>query len=315
MKIDVKINLEKIACNIRQYNKKVILMVKGDGYGHGIVEVSKYVESIVYGLGVATIEEGIVLRENGIRGQVLVCQCLPQEIGKALEYNLSPTIGCFEGLSSIDEDLDKIVVKINTGMNRFGFDLDDLPHVETMLKGRKVQGVYSHIYSLSSAREQESNFQKALSHFDRACQRHVYATSTAHLGNDIVRVGMGAYEGAMTVESRVVAVRRLRKGDNVGYGQTMPDDGNVAWIFGGYADGINRERPQPVLIEGQICPTIAVCMDTICVYTGEMQCKIGDRVVLQNETLTPQYIAENTSTISYTILTGRNGRINRIYTK
>ena len=94
----------------------------------------------------------------------------------------------------------------------------------------------------------------------------------------------------------------------------MTKAGYVAWIFGGYADGINREKPQPVIINGKICPIVAVCMDTMCAYTGEYEGFVGERVVLQNHILTPEYIAQTTDTIPYTVLTSRRGRINRIYT-
>ena len=93
----------------------------------------------------------------------------------------------------------------------------------------------------------------------------------------------------------------------------MPEKGYVAWIFGGYADGINRERPQPVLINGKICPVVAVCMDTFCAYTGEYESKVGEVVQLQNDLLTPEYIAKDTSTIPYVVMTSRVGRVNRIY--
>ena len=312
MNIDVKINLKAIADNIRRYKNRVILMVKGDAYGHGLIEVSRYVEPLVYGFGVATIEEGIALRENGIKKNILICQLLPDEVVEAMRYNLTPTIESLDTLQAIERVGGMGVVKVNTGMNRFGFDCGKIKPLMDRLND-VAAGVYSHIYSPTSREEQCKAFCQVADLFKPECDRHIYASSTAPTDRGIVRIGINAYKGAMTVESKIVSVRRLEKGDIVGYGCKMDRTGYVAWIFGGYADGINRERPQPVLVKGKICPVVAVCMDTICVYTGDYMGKIGERVVLQNHILTPEYIAENTGTIPYVVIAGRSGRINRAY--
>ncbi|MBO5777432.1 MAG: alanine racemase [Clostridia bacterium] len=315
MKIDVKINLKQIAQNIKAYKGRVIFMVKGDAYGHGLVEVSKYAEPLVYGFGVATVDEGITLRENGVEKPVLVCQCLPFEIERALKYRLTPTISNFDTLFAMDKLGGKCAVKINTGMNRFGFDQNQIEQLKDGLNALTLSGVYSHIYSRDSKEEQCALFDEITKDVAEDIDKHIYASSTAPGNCDIVRIGFNGYKGAMTVESRVVAVRLLEKGDNVGYSCTMPEKGYVAWIFGGYADGINRERPQPVLINGKICPVVAVCMDTFCAYTGEYESKVGEVVVLQNKSLTPEYIANETNTIPYVVMTNRVGRVKRIYTQ
>lgn len=314
MKIDLFIDLKQIADNISRFKSKVILMVKGDGYGHGMVEVSKYVEPIVYGFGVATIEEGVLLREGGITKDILVCQSLPHEMATARKYKLTATVGNQNALSCARMKGVDIAIKINSGMNRFGFDPDQTPHMKDSLGDVRVKGVYSHIYSPMSQIEQREVFRRCADLLDIDCDRHISASSTASDGDKIIRLGIDAYKGAMTAESSIVAVRWLGEGDVVGYGNHMTKAGYVAWIFGGYADGINREKPQPVIINGKICPIVAVCMDTMCAYTGEYEGFVGERVVLQNHILTPEYIAQTTDTIPYTVLTSRRGRINRIYT-
>ena len=315
MKMKVTINLNQIAQNIRRYSGKVILMVKGDAYGHGLIAVSKYAEPLVYGFGVATIEEGIALRENGITKPILVCQALPNEIDEAVRHNLTPTISNFTTLDIAQKTGGKYALKINTGMNRFGFDPCQIPTLKKRIATGSLEGMYSHIYSPLSAEMQSDLFEKIAAEIGEECDRHIFASSTAKTDDKIVRIGLNAYEGAMTVESRIVAVRKVNKDHVVGYGNKMPNDGYVAWIFGGYADGINRENPQPILVGGRICQTVAVCMDAICVYTGDYEGEIGERVVLQNRILTPQYIAEKTNTIPYVVMTGRTGRIERVYTQ
>ena len=84
MKIDVKINLKQIAQNIKAYKGRVIFMVKGDAYGHGLVEVSKYAEPLVYGFGVATVDEGITLRD----GLIMAVRALGYENDTSWEYKV-----------------------------------------------------------------------------------------------------------------------------------------------------------------------------------------------------------------------------------
>ena len=93
----------------------------------------------------------------------------------------------------------------------------------------------------------------------------------------------------------------------------MPKSGGVAWVFGGYADGISREDPAPVLIGGKLREVVAVCMDTFAVYMGDDSVKVGDEVTLLGEDLDQNKLAKLTGTIPYVILTKWRGRTERIY--
>ena len=317
MHIDVRVDLNIIAENIKSYGGKgVLLMVKSDGYGHGITAVAKGVESLVYGFGVATVEEGALLRKEGIKAPILVCQWLPHEIGRARLCKLVLSIGTFDGLEIAKGSGIPVALKINTGMNRFGFDPEDLPLLKERIRGVNVKWVYSHIYSTDSATEQYSLFERCKNSLSIDCDNHILASSTARLfDDDIVRVGIDAYRGAMTVESKVVAVKKLSVGDNVGYGKTMTESGYIAWVFGGYNDGIERENPQPILIGGKLRQVIAVCMDCIAVFTDDYKATVGEKVEFISKDLTPDLVAQMTNTIPYTLLTRWKGRIKRTYIK
>lgn len=130
----------------------------------------------------------------------------------------------------------------------------------------------------------------------------------------MVRIGIAAYDRAMSVYGHVIGARKLSAGDHIGYGEvTLKSDTNVAWAFGGYADGISRENPQEVILRDRKCRVIAVCMDAFCFETGNLNASIGEVVILQNEELTASRVAENCGTIPYTVLCGRHGRYKREY--
>ena len=317
MLIDVKVNLNIIAENVKSYNKKrVLLMVKSDGYGHGITAVAKHVESLVYGFGVATVEEGALLRKDGVKAPILVCQWLPQEICRAKRCNLTLSVGTPNGLELAKRRDMPVALKLNTGMNRFGFDAKDLPFLKEKLQDVNVKWLYSHIYSTDSAVEQFALFERAKETLLLDCDSHISASSTARQFDcDVVRLGIDAYKDAMTVESKVVAVRNLHQGDNVGYGKNMPHNGYVAWVFGGYGDGIDRENPQPVLIGGRLRKVIAVCMDCIAVFTDDYKATVGESVEFISKDMSPELVAQITKTIPYTVLTRWKGRIKRTYIK
>ena len=314
MKITVKINLAKIIENLKKYDgKKVILMVKADAYGHGLKEVAKATESLVEGFGVATVDEGVTLRQAGIKSKILVAQWLQDEIEVATEYDLTLSVGDFVQLDLVKSVGRKAEIKVNTGMNRFGFDFGDTTELSRKLEGFSPSGIYSHIFSLEAVKGQKERFERVVSDLNlKGVGAHLFSSSYAHLG-DTVRLGIGVYQGAMTVTSTVVAVRGLHGGDNVGYGNKMPKSGGVAWVFGGYADGISREDPAPVLIGGKLREVVAVCMDTFAVYVGEDAVKVGDVVTLLGEDLDQNKLAKLTGTIPYVILTKWRGRTERIY--
>ena len=132
---------------------------------------------------------------------------------------------------------------------------------------------------------------------------------------DMVRVGHAAYGGAMSVESRVVAVRHACAGECVGYGHfTLNRDTNIAVVFGGYFDGVRRGSPAVAVIGGRRCPSLgSVCMDMFAVDVGGVRCSVGDRAILMGKELPASEIAAMRGTVDYDVMTGWTGRMKRIY--
>jgi serine/alanine racemase len=143
-----KNNLQSIKSFIKK-DVKIMAIVKANAYGHGAVEISKAANEIgIRHFGVATLEEGIELRENNIIGEILIFgQISPNEIGKARDFNLTLTLSDirFLGYLKPDEKV-KIHIKIDTGLSRNGFYMQ---HLEN------VKNIYNLILNVKSIRNVE----------------------------------------------------------------------------------------------------------------------------------------------------------------
>lgn len=140
------------------HNTKILMPVKADGYGHGAVYVSRYIESrgLVDMLGVASVEEGIELRESGIKlpililGLILPCK---KDINNIIEYDLTQTVADLylaQDISKIAEKKKKnakVHLKIDTGMGRIGCSIEEavtIAEAITQLPYIELEGIFSH---------------------------------------------------------------------------------------------------------------------------------------------------------------------------
>lgn len=333
VKIVVEIDLKRIEKNVlatrRLVGVPVMLMVKADAYGHGLVKVAKRAENVVDAFGVETLEEGVKLRSADIKSEILVLALCENEIFRAYKRDL--TIGLHNreqfakivsliGSNRINPAKLKTHIKVDSGMHRLGFCLDELQIVLQKAKalGINVAGIYSHL-------RDETESQKST--FDRFVEvaKGYYPDIKAHLASshslfnpnlryDGVRLGINAYNGAMSAYSQVVESRRLQAGERVSYGDfVLQKATNTAVVFGGYADSIARENPSSVRIRGKKCAVIGnVCMDCFVVDTDDLEAKVGERVLLFDSD-TASEVASERNTIEYCLMTSQKGRIQRVY--
>lgn len=333
VKIVVEIDLKRIEKNVlatrRLVGVPIMLMVKADAYGHGLVKVAKRAENVVDAFGVETLEEGVKLRSAGIKSEILVLALCEDEIYRAYRQDL--TIGLHNreqfakivsliGSNRINPAKLKTHIKVDSGMHRLGFCIDELQIVLQKAKalGINVAGIYSHL-------RDETESQKST--FDRFVEvaKGYYPDIKAHLASshslfnpnlryDGVRLGINAYNGAMSAYSQVVESRRLQAGERVSYGDfVLQKATNTAVVFGGYADSIARENPSSVRIRGKKCAVIGnVCMDCFVVDTGDLEAKVGERVLLFDSD-TASEVASERNTIEYCLMTSQKGRIKRVY--
>jgi alanine racemase len=291
----VSVDLEAIAHNIRQLvhylGPQVALMavVKADAYGHGAVAVSEV--ALAHGakwLAVATIEEGIQLREAGIKAPILLMGATntPEEVGAVTYWKLQPTLCTPKQALTYSENLTKpyaVHLKVDTGMSRLGTSWQEaVPFVEWVksLPHLEIASIYSH---LATADEPDSAFltiQKQ--RFDHVLEALKLQSKRGqrpflHLANsagtladpqyhyDLVRVGLALYglaparhlqqvvdlKPALLIQARITQVKTVPAGTGVSYGQTYhaEQDMRLATVALGYADGLPRNLSGKIQVE------------------------------------------------------------------
>ena len=324
--------------------KKIFAVVKANAYGHGSVEVSKFLEknSDVYGFAVATFEEGVELREAGIEREILVMAShLEEGYREAVDYNLIPVIFDFEDLKLVKELGIPFHIKVDTGMGRLGFLEDDWERLILELDGSNVEGVMSHFSSADEDKEfTQKQFEKFLFlarriaqlkpdikvHIDNsAAVPEKFDSILTHCRVGLALYGSKPYEGysadlrqVMEVKAKVISVKELPADFPVSYSKTYRTSKRekVAVISFGYADGLLRTLSNrgEVLINGIRCPIRGrVCMDMTVVSVEKVDVKKGDTALISGEELTFNEIAEKAGTISYEIMCDISPRVKRIY--
>ena len=282
----VEVDLTRLTKNfqaIRQYvaPAKVMPILKANAYGHGLLRVAQLMEELGADyIGVAVLEEGILLRERGIQMPILVLGgILGDQIPGFLKHDLTITASSIEKLCQVEEIATqmgiraKVHLKIDTGMERIGVHYySSQSLLETALKCKSVEleGIFSHfanadLVDLSNARNQLEHFLEALYFYEKLSLpppplRHM-ANSPAILQLpearfDMVRPGLllyGVYPSpeiphtievhpALSWKSRVVYFKVIQPGHPVGYGSTWQSDHMVraVTIPVGYGDGYFR---------------------------------------------------------------------------
>jgi alanine racemase len=282
----VEVDLNRLASNFQAIQQhvspaKVMPILKANAYGHGLLRVAQLMESLGADyLGVAVLEEGILLRENGIRMPILVLGgILGNQVPGFLKHDLTITASSIDKLYQVNEIAAqmgikaKVHLKIDTGMERIGVHYYSAQQfLEAALKCRSIsiEGIYSHFANadradLSDARQQLERFQEVLAFFD---DHSLPAPPLRHMANspailqlpeahfDIVRPGIllyGVYPSieiphnvvvrpALSWKSRVVYFKVILPSHPVGYGSTWQTDHMVRAVTVpvGYGDGYFR---------------------------------------------------------------------------
>jgi alanine racemase len=348
----VDVDLAALVANARTVaavsGSRLLPMVKANGYGLGVTEVARALESVdPWGFGVASLDEARLLRGSGITRPILVLTpLLPQCIEQYLDLDLRPSIGDVLALETwITRGGRPFHVEIDTGMSRAGVRWDDrasLGRLATLLQtANGWEGAFTHFLASESDADvtarQWDRFQEVLRTLPRRPALTHAANSAAALrgklfAGDLVRPGIYLYGGAAGLPSpqpvaalraRVVAVRSIATGDTVGYGATWRAERPtaVATVGVGYADGFPRgspaagpERsPRQIELKGRLAPVIGrVTMDMCMVAVGEKVAP-GDVATVFGGLISLDQQAEAAGTISYELLTRLGPRVPRRY--
>jgi alanine racemase len=255
-------------------------VVKADGYGHGALEVARAaLRAGADRLGVATVDEALLLREHGVTAPLHVLSEAPPAAAAALVENSVTATLCSSGfareLARAAESQQRLAafhLKVDTGMNRIGVKAEEAADfVESLrgLPGLAMEGVFTHFATADVPGDWE--FDRQLERFRAMLDefgRRGIDPGTVHAANspatilrpdthfDMVRCGIAIYglhpadtthgvvelEPAMSIKARVTRVARLAMGEGVSYGFTWhaPAPATVATLPIGYADGVRR---------------------------------------------------------------------------
>ena len=281
----LEINLDSISHNLNYYKSKlandvkIMVMVKAFGYGNGGLEIAKLLEhhNTDY-LGVAFADEGISLKNGGIKLPIMVLNPESTSFPSIIQYQLEPEIYSIKGLNAFlkiarEKNLKDypIHIKLDTGMHRLGFENNTIEELISTLQGNltvRVQSILSHLATSDDpnhfefVEEQISLFDKLssrlMSELNISPIRHILNTSgISNFPNaqyNMVRLGIGLYgvsndpaeqkylENVGTLKSIISQVRTIPIGDSVGYGRRFmaKKETKIATIPIGYADGISR---------------------------------------------------------------------------
>lgn len=304
----LEIDLDAIVHNYKFYRSKLkpetkmICMVKADGYGLGSSEIAKTLQyhHADY-LAVAIVEEGIALREAGIRIPIIV---LNSEVGGFDELHnfcLEPEVYNFRILEAFIREGKRrgvshypIHIKLDTGMHRLGFTEEELPQLFDILKNQdvlKVCSLFSHLAASESwdfddfTQHQinvfESMTTQIQAHLSYPIMRHILNSAGierfANYQYDMVRLGISLYgvsasgqeglKNVHTLKTTILQVKQIKPGETVGYGRKgkISKDSSIATIRIGYADGLDRRLGNGValaMVHGVVVPFVGnVCMD------------------------------------------------------
>lgn len=351
------INLSALRHNLWQIRKlvpksKIVAMIKGNGYGHGLLPIAKALEE-ADAFGVACLGEALVLCKNGINKKILLMRGFGDvaELSIAVDYNLDLVIHDMTQLAILEQvTLKKPItawMKIDTGMHRLGFSLEEAGYVyDKLQKNSNVKKPLFFMTHLAAAddfynpltQKQLEAFQKVTTNF--AGQKSI--ANSAGLINwsvshaDWVRPGIVLFgvsplkdkigsdhglKSVMTLRSKLIAVKRIAKGEHIGYGSkwTAPENMPVALVAIGYGDGYpwHAKNGTPILIYDTICPLIGrVSMDMIAVdLRNKPAAKCGDYAILWGEGLPIEHVAKWADTIAYHLLCSVTRRVEFKYLK
>ncbi|MGC9361547.1 MAG: alanine racemase, partial [Candidatus Syntrophosphaera sp.] len=322
----VEIDLAAFRANLRELKKFLgpgqgfIQIVKADAYGHGAYQIS--LAAIAEGaaaLGVANLEEGKLLRIQGLKKPILILSPpLAGEIPGMIQYDLTPAIpdpGFAKELDSYAASqgiVQKVHLKYDSGMHRSGAlrkEFADLCALVGKLPNLEIEGVFSHFASGESdaafSRKQEEDFRAALKENGLQPPQVHLANSAALVngfGRDakLCRLGILSYgiythpdqreklalRPVMTFRSAITQLKQIPEGAGVGYNLTWkaPRQTRYAVIPVGYADGYDflLSNRGVVSVRETLCPVIGrVSMDMICVdVTDVPRASLGDVVTL-----------------------------------
>ncbi|NDA09314.1 MAG: alanine racemase [Verrucomicrobia bacterium] len=329
---------------------RVLAVVKDNAYGHGLVPVARALSRAgCEEFGVAFASEGVELRQAGIREPILLLgSSLRSEFSAALAHRLTLTISSLQEARELARAAEKarstalVQAKLDTGMNRLGAKPTEFLQLLAYVHRHPcldLVGSFTHL-ACAGSDPKFTRLQLEESFLLPMAGRRHYANTAASLGRQPhpmthIRPGLGLYgidprdggrapfRPVLSWKSRILMVRKVRRGETVSYGATFraPRDLHLATVGTGYADGLpfslgNRGH---ALIRGRLCPIVGrVTMDMTMLDVSTLpSVKRGDEVIWIGSSGPKQRsaadLAREAGTIPWEIFTRIAPRIPRFY--
>lgn len=355
----LEVNLEAMRHNLNLFrghlatNTMILAMVKAQSYGTGLVDTARFLEQEgVNYLGVAYADEGVVLRKAGIQLPILVMNPEESAFEEIIDFDLEPSIYSTPILNDFIHALIlkqkknfPIHIKIDTGMNRLGFENDDLNELISGLITQPevyVKSAFSHLASADEKDQTQFTFEQ-IRNFEIMSGKLKDAIGydfIRHLANsaaiinyhqahfDMVRIGIGLYgllknqpqlENVLSLKSRISQIKSVEPGESVGYGRAFvaTEPIKIGIVPVGYADGLRRGLSHGkwrMIINGKKAPIIGtVCMDMCMVDLRGITCNEQDEVEVFGDQNSIFEMAKELYTIPYEIIAGISSRVHRVY--
>ena len=333
---------------------KMIGVIKANGYGHGATECAKVLQyNGVDSFAVATLEEAINLREDGIEGNIVILGLTPiQCVDTVIEYDLIPGVMHYDYVKALSDEVmaqgaepARVLFGLDTGMGRVGFRVFTEEEREyaveqykkfSELPGINIAGVITHFSTADEEQREYTGMQianyKAFiekinalgffpKHFD-ACRPGIILYGLAPSG--YLKGKVLDLKPVMTIKAEIVNLKTVPAGTSVSYGRkftSTAEETKIATIGLGYADGYSRLNSGKisVLVGGKKCPVVGnICMDQCMVDVSAVpDVKLGDEVVILgkqgDQEISADDLAAINGTINYEITCCFDLRIPKVY--
>lgn len=348
----MEVNLDNFKYNINSIKKyignDVLLMpvIKANGYGtyinlNAIIDEFKIV-------CVALVDEGIILREHGYTGDILVInQPDISEIDEIFKYKLIVGLSDENFLDAMVKFDDKfrVHIEVDTGMARTGIRNMNLVNKLKNCPSISVEGIYSHLSSADDDVEFTNNQIKLFNDYVENIKtvfsdiKYIHLAASNGIVNypnshyNAVRVGIIMYgyesfEGCSQkidlkpickLKSKITYLKEVNEGTPISYNHSFITNrpSIIATVPIGYADGLRRDLSNKghVVVNGKLCPIVGkVCMDSIMVDVTDCECKMDDDVYIwDNDLIKVDDIAKECNTINYEIICTVSSRVPRVF--
>jgi alanine racemase len=345
------INLDALKFNLNRVRElaadsKVMVVIKANGYGHGLCEVAEALKE-ADAFAVARIDEAVQLRKAGFEQRIVILEGFSDadELRLHSQFKLEAVIYAPEQLILLKENsqfnVPHLWLKVDTGMHRLGIEPKEYPFFYKQLSDISPISIMTHFACADELDNSMTIQQLAL--FNQVTVNCVAEKSLANSATimgwpeikaewvrpGIMLYGISPFEGqlgetgglkpVMNLYSKLISIKEVKKGAFVGYGGSYrcSNDSRIGVVAIGYGDGYPRHNKsvRSVLLNGQRVSLVGrVSMDMITVDLSEQpEAVVGDVCQLWGEGLPVEEVAKSADTIAYTLVCGITRRVEMHY--